>query len=215
MHKQHNNLSKITLALGLALLIFGCDTRGTGLGAATGPPSEDRAGRRSAADRSGTARAIMGKRAPQHVVYALSGTDHIADHEGIRLILASQILFEPRDASLKPDARVKLREVSEVLEYYGPDPIKISGHADDKGDANQNRELSVRRAEAVKQYLVENYGIDANRIETVGYANEFPIAGPDDSQDPENRSADINRRVEIKIITAKGLPTFDEQEEDE
>lgn len=206
-------LKKISFALGLAVLAMGCDTRGTGVGAATGGKDEVE-GERTLEERTGTAAAIVGRPDDQRVLYVLSELDHVANHEGIRLILAERILFEPNDATLKEDAREKLEEVSDLLKYYAPDPIKISGHADDKGDPNRNKELSKQRAEAVKQYLVQNFNIDASRIETVGYGNEMPISGQDSRTSGEYAGKDReNRRVEIKVVTTRGTPPLNGQQE--
>jgi outer membrane protein OmpA-like peptidoglycan-associated protein len=72
--------------------------------------------------------------------------------------------------------------------------VSIEGHTDNKGNADHNRELSKRRAEAVKKYLVEK-GIVADRLETVGWGPDKPIA---DNKKTAGRKA--NRRVEFMII---------------
>lgn len=72
--------------------------------------------------------------------------------------------------------------------------IELSGHTDNKGEEEVLKTLSEGRANAVKDYLVEN-GIDAARISAIGYGASMPIA---DNETDEGRAQ--NRRTEIKII---------------
>jgi outer membrane protein OmpA-like peptidoglycan-associated protein len=72
--------------------------------------------------------------------------------------------------------------------------IEISGHTDNVGKAESNKDLSRRRAEACKKYLVDK-GIAANRIETIGVGSDQPIA-PNDTPDGRQR----NRRIEAKEL---------------
>lgn len=71
--------------------------------------------------------------------------------------------------------------------------LQISGHTDDVGEENTNMDLSIRRAEAVKEYLT-NSGIAADRISTRGFGEIMPKVNNDSD---ENRA--LNRRVEIVI----------------
>jgi outer membrane protein OmpA-like peptidoglycan-associated protein len=71
--------------------------------------------------------------------------------------------------------------------------VEIQGHTDDRGDAGENRALSLRRAAAVKRYLVE-HGISAERLTTVGVGPDHPIA---DNNSSSGRAR--NRRVEFHV----------------
>jgi outer membrane protein OmpA-like peptidoglycan-associated protein len=73
--------------------------------------------------------------------------------------------------------------------------MEISGHTDNTGSLKLNTRLSQSRAEAVVEYLVE-HGIDASRLDAMGYAFSQPIA-PNDTA--EGRAK--NRRVEFKILS--------------
>jgi outer membrane protein OmpA-like peptidoglycan-associated protein len=75
--------------------------------------------------------------------------------------------------------------------------LKIEGHTDNKGDRDYNLDLSQRRADAVKKYLVD-HGIDEKRLKTKGYGPDKPIA---DNDTKKGRAQ--NRRVEFHII--KGI----------
>ena len=65
----------------------------------------------------------------------------------------------------------------------------VAGHTDAKGGAKYNKQLSLRRAQAVKRFLVEK-GMDAGRLDTVGYGSERLLA-PDRPEDPNNRRVEI------------------------
>jgi outer membrane protein OmpA-like peptidoglycan-associated protein len=69
----------------------------------------------------------------------------------------------------------------------------VEGHTDNVGTADFNQKLSEQRAKAVMQYLVER-GIDANRLQSVGYGFTKPVA---DNKTDEGKAK--NRRVELVI----------------
>ncbi len=85
-----------------------------------------------------------------------------------------------------------LAAVAGVLKQDNALKIEVVGHTDSTGDAKANQALSERRAAAVKQVMVANYGADANRITTKGWGAEQPIQ---DNKTPDGRA--MNRRVEI------------------
>jgi outer membrane protein OmpA-like peptidoglycan-associated protein len=71
--------------------------------------------------------------------------------------------------------------------------LEISGHTDNTGKAEANLSLSQKRADAVKQYLVQK-GIDAGRIKATGYGQQHPLY---DNKTEEGKAK--NRRVELKL----------------
>lgn len=73
--------------------------------------------------------------------------------------------------------------------------VEIAGHTDNIGTAAYNMQLSQRRAEAVKDYLVKK-GIDPRRITAKGYGKTRPLASNDD----EKEGRELNRRVEFRVI---------------
>ena len=85
-------------------------------------------------------------------------------------------------------------EAAEALLKYPEARATIEGHTDSIGDADYNLELSYQRSEAVKRYLVDEFGISPTRLETVGYGEERPIA--DNSVESVRHQ---NRRVEIAL----------------
>jgi outer membrane protein OmpA-like peptidoglycan-associated protein len=85
-----------------------------------------------------------------------------------------------------------LTAIAQVLKDRPSVKIQIAGHTDATGDAAANQALSERRAEAVKQVLVERYGADGSRISTRGWGAEQAI---EENTTEEGRA--LNRRVEI------------------
>jgi OOP family OmpA-OmpF porin len=101
--------------------------------------------------------------------------------------------FEFNRAIIKPASFASLDELSEVLNKINWNLI-LSGHTDNVGSEDFNLKLSTKRAEAVKNYLI-NKGIAAERITAKGFGESMPIA-PNDTE--QNRA--INRRVEFFIV---------------
>lgn len=113
--------------------------------------------------------------------------------------LPGDILFDFDKWTIREDAEETLSKVGEIICTFQY-PVAIIGHTDSKGTEAYNLELSKKRAEAVKQWLVSQAGIDPSRIETTGKGESEPIApntNPDGSDNPEGRQK--NRRVEIRI----------------
>ena len=106
------------------------------------------------------------------------------------------IPFEHNSSALMPQASLQLKELELALTStsLGKDRFEVAGHTDAKGSAQYNKQLSLRRAEAVKRFLVAK-GMDAGRLTTVGYGSDKLLA-PDRPQDPSNR------RVEIRDLGA-------------
>ena len=86
-----------------------------------------------------------------------------------------------------------MNKVVELMKQYPKVEIELSGHTSSEGEAEMNRKLSLRRVESCRIYLSEN-GISEDRISTIGYGPDKPIA----QNDSENNRAK-NRRVELKV----------------
>jgi OOP family OmpA-OmpF porin len=76
-------------------------------------------------------------------------------------------------------------------------PVTVEGHTDSIGSNQYNQKLSERRANAVRQYLIEK-GIASSRIQVIGYGEERPIA---DNKTAEGRAK--NRRAEFQVTVEK------------
>jgi outer membrane protein OmpA-like peptidoglycan-associated protein len=125
-----------------------------------------------------------------------AGTDVEVIRRGDDLILQmpAGITFATDSAEVQPQFRPTLDRVADVLDRYNQTYVDVYGHTDSTGSAQYNQGLSERRADAVADYLVSR-GVEAARLETLGYGFSQPIATNDT---PEGRAQ--NRRVEIKIV---------------
>lgn len=102
------------------------------------------------------------------------------------------ILFDVNAAVIKPASFGVIKEIAAVLKENPAVRIKITGHTSSDGDDKANMELSKKRALAVKDALVSEFGIDAATIETDGNGATNPVA---DNKTKEGKAA--NRRVEF------------------
>lgn len=105
--------------------------------------------------------------------------------------LSSDVNFAFDSAQLQPQAESRLNEVAATLRQNSEVRVTIAGHTDAIGSNEYNRDLSQRRADSVKSYLMSR-GIDGDRMRTVGYGEERPVAT---NETPAGRAE--NRRVEI------------------
>mgnify|MGYP003956976671 FL=1 len=106
---------------------------------------------------------------------------------------AKTILFNSSRSSFKSGISDKLDAIVGIMKEFSKATFLIEGHTDSTGSVSLNDKLSTKRANAVKDYLVQN-GIDASRLETKGSGESNPI----DSNKTRAGRAN-NRRVEIKV----------------
>ncbi len=105
------------------------------------------------------------------------------------------IFFDIDSADLRPESTPELERIRAMVAEYGK-PLVIEGHTDSTGSDDHNMELSQRRAEAVKAYLVA-HGVDAGLLQAVGKGETEPIA---DNGTDDGRQA--NRRVKIVVAAS-------------
>lgn len=102
------------------------------------------------------------------------------------------IYFDFDDASVRKDQFEFLDENIKILKKNAKLKVILGGHADDRGTAEYNLDLSQRRAEAVKEYLIEK-GISASRITVFAYGEEYPaVEGQNESAWAYNRRVDVS-----------------------
>jgi outer membrane protein OmpA-like peptidoglycan-associated protein len=105
----------------------------------------------------------------------------------------SDVLFKSGSYELMPGARERLAKVSGIVLAYSGLRLAVEGHTDSIGGDEYNRKLSEQRADAVRDYLVQQ-GIGADAITASGFGKSEPVAANDT---PEGRQQ--NRRVELVV----------------
>lgn len=114
--------------------------------------------------------------------------------EGWTLRLPERLLFDFDQSDIQPQTKAELTRLSERLQKYHLEKLKIVGHTDAVGAAEYNQKLSTQRAENVSNIFIEN-GFNPQNIQAIGRGASQPIAANDTDA---NRA--INRRVNIIII---------------
>lgn len=117
--------------------------------------------------------------------------------KGQVLTMSGSTLFGFDSATLLTAARPRLERVAEVL-IAVDQPVVLEGHTDSVGNANYNRELSERRADSVRKFLV-TAGVPATRITVQARGEDDPVA---ENSSVEGRA--LNRRVELVLPEAVG-----------
>ena len=115
------------------------------------------------------------------------------EERGLVVTLSGGVLFRSAESTLLSSAKVKLDQVANALLAVRARNLIVEGHTDSQGSESYNQGLSQRRADAVRDYLVQR-GYPADRIQARGKGKGSPIA---DNASPEGRAN--NRRVEIII----------------
>ncbi|HET6409957.1 MAG TPA: OmpA family protein [Chthoniobacteraceae bacterium] len=116
---------------------------------------------------------------------------------GIPIAMPGGALFDYDKADLRGDAVDEMQKLGELIRRNPKASFRIEGHTDSVGSREYNLELSLRRAQAVKNWLTESLGIDPSRIETIGFGPDKLLVSADKSIDDQQP----NRRVEIVIKT--------------
>ncbi len=111
-----------------------------------------------------------------------------------KVTYAADAFFDFDKSALKAEGRAKLDDLVGKIKGISLEVIIAVGHTDSVGSDSYNQKLSVKRAEAVKAYLVTK-GIEKNRVYTEGKGEKQPVA---DNKTSEGRAK--NRRVEIEVV---------------
>jgi len=110
----------------------------------------------------------------------------------LRATFKGEAFFDYDSTQLKPGGYAELQRVAEVLNRYPQTTIEIGGHTDIRGSEEYNQTLSLKRAESVRQALLQN-GVRPERMQTIGYGESRPISSDHAT----------NRRVEILIVPVR------------
>lgn len=116
------------------------------------------------------------------------------------ILMPTDLLFEYDSATLRPEAAKSLSKLGELIRKNSGADFRIEGHTDSFGSEEYNDQLSLRRAEAVRTWLLQNAGLEAKNMKTAGLGKRHLLV-------PANGSVaqqQLNRRVEIVITSNQG-----------
>lgn len=167
--------------------IIGRDTKGTLIGAAIGA---------AVGGVGGAAVGRMMDNQERDMRKALASSEAAAvSREGnlLAVTFKGDVTFDSNSTGVRPGLISEINRVASVLNQYPATLVRIEGHTDSVGSASYNMNLSNRRANAVKNLLLQR-GVADSRIEVLGFGETMPVASNDNEAGRQK-----NRRVEIKI----------------
>lgn len=112
--------------------------------------------------------------------------------EAVRVEL--DVKFDFDKATVKPESYEEIKTVAEFMNQYPQTTTTVEGYTDSVGSDAYNQKLSQRRADAVRDVIVDQYGVAAERVSAVGNGESDPIAS---NETAEGRA--LNRRVEASV----------------
>jgi outer membrane protein OmpA-like peptidoglycan-associated protein len=112
------------------------------------------------------------------------------------ITLSGSVLFASDQAELLPEAQTKLSQVADALMSTKERNILVEGYTDSRGSAAHNLDLSQRRADAVRTFIISR-GYEADKMQARGIGKESPVASNASAEGRAN-----NRRVEIVVERA-------------
>ena len=125
----------------------------------------------------------------------LEDLDAKADGRGLMVRVPGASLFQSGSETVDEAAHGMLAKLAELGKLYDDRRMLIVGHTDALGDAAYNQYLSMRRAEVIRDFLVENFEIEETRLSIEGKGEEQPLAS---NATRDGRMA--NRRVEVLLL---------------
>lgn len=129
-----------------------------------------------------------------------------ASVEGVNIVRQGDVLFitfrsdnqfEVGSFIFNASAQDDVAKLGQILSRYDETTIVISGHTDNTGSESLNQTLSVNRATAVRNLLIDS-GVTENRLSVIGFGESRPVA---DNTTAYGRQ--VNRRVEIRVTPQK------------
>lgn len=114
--------------------------------------------------------------------------------QALEAALSAQVMFQTGDSSLDDESDRRLAEIAALIEPMDGVTVVLEGHADARGDAEYNEQLSAARAEAVKESLIRA-GLGSNRISTHAEGERYAKAGEKDLD-----ALALERRVVLSVV---------------
>ncbi|HEK1686364.1 TPA: OmpA family protein [Pseudomonas putida] len=127
---------------------------------------------------------------PANVTVDADGCPAAAENVRVEL----DVKFDFDKSVVKPNSYGDIKNLADFMKQYPQTTTVVEGHTDSVGPDAYNQKLSERRANAVKQVLTQQYGIESNRVDSVGYGETRPVA---DNATEAGRA--VNRRVEAQV----------------
>jgi OOP family OmpA-OmpF porin len=130
-----------------------------------------------------------------------TSSDLAVDADGcpIPVTFTLDIEFDFDRYSIRPQYHEELAEVADFIKTHPDTNGQVQGHTDSRGTEKYNQALSEKRANVVKEYLVNTFGIDPSRLDARGFGESRPIA---DNKTDEGRQR--NRRTEVVLTGDMG-----------
>ncbi len=167
--------------------VIGRDTKGTLIGAAIGAAVGGLGG-------AGVGKMMDNQERDMREALAKSEAAAVS-REGnlLAVTFKGDVTFDTNSTIVRPGLQSEINRVAGVLTQYPQTLVRVEGHTDSVGSNEYNQDLSIRRANSVKNLLVQR-GVAESRIDAVGYGETLPVA-TNETEAGRQR----NRRVEIKI----------------
>jgi OOP family OmpA-OmpF porin len=119
----------------------------------------------------------------------------VAAEEPVELVRVElDVKFDFDKSSVKEESYGDIKNLADFMKQYPQTTTVVEGHTDSKGTDAYNQNLSERRANAVRDVLVNQYGVEAERVNAAGYGEGRPVA---DNATDAGRA--VNRRVEAEV----------------
>jgi outer membrane protein OmpA-like peptidoglycan-associated protein len=119
-----------------------------------------------------------------------------------KIIMQLNINFNVNSVTIKSTQLDQLRQMAELMKTYPDTTAVMEGHTDSRGSATKNLEISQRRAQSIKKYFANTFGIAPERITAEGFGETRPIAS---NATPEGRRK--NRRVLVILYGNRAVPS--------
>ena len=177
-----------------ATAVKGCDGAVAPAAAAAPAPMAAPAPRAAPAPAPAPAAAARAAPAAPAAPAARAAAPAPAPAAATKVTYAADAFFDFNKSVLKPEGKAKLDDLSGKVKAINLEVIIAVGHTDSVGTDAYNQQLSVKRADAVKAYLVSK-GMEKNRVYTEGKGEKQPVA---DNKTDAGRAK--NRRVEIEVV---------------
>jgi len=122
-----------------------------------------------------------------------------------KITIDLKVQFDLDKAIIKPQYHDNIKKLADFMTKYPDVDAEIEGHTCKLGTSAYNMDLSRRRAESVKAYMVKNFGIDPARLSTVGYGESRPIAD-NNTRDGRMKNRRVYAIVSEEVVVEKPAP---------